>query len=308
MIGNLPRSTPRITTQLPYDTLAYAATLPHLGTPFTVDGWPSPLLKCAIPGAPDTFDAIAPWPYCTPAESSQGALVYNALQAQGFVTWRAFFRPDVPFNAATWRQAGFTPVLLKEHFVFDPTRAWPAHSAKTRYNMRRGRRLWYVEPIALADHYHTIAAYHEQLVHSRHFSTLAALPPTHFAALATLPNVHVLGAWDKEGLGAALITLHNAESVHFHVIVGAARAYQRCAFYALYQAAIEGWGASRTIYLGGAPSSPNGQGIARFKGRFANRRAPVYMLQAVLDAERCQQLVTACRRSPAKWFPPYRGS
>ena len=308
MIGSMHRYTPRITTQLPYDTAAYAATLHHLGTPFRVDGWPGPLIRCAIPGAPDTFDAVGAWPYCSPPADDQSARLSNALQAEGVVTFRAFFRPDAPFVTAHWRQAGFAPVLLKEHFVFDPALDWPSHSAKTRYNIRRGRRLWSVEPIALADHYRTIAAYHEQLVQSRQFSTLAALPPTHFAALADLPNVHLLGALDKEGLGAALITVHDAASVHFHVIVGAGRAYQNCAFYALYQVAIERWAASRTIYLGGAPSSPNGQGIAQFKQRFANRRAPVYMMQAVLDAERCQRLVTTCQGQPSSWFPPYRGA
>ena len=307
MIGSMPGSTPRMTTQLPYDTAAYAATLNHLGTPFSVYGWPGPLLRCAIPGAPDMFDAIGPWPYCSPPAIGESAVLYDALQLQELVTFRAFLRPDTPLCTAQWQQTSFTLVLLKEHFVFDPTLDWPSHSAKTRYNICRGRRLWSIEPIALADHYHTIATYHEQLVRSRQFSTLAALPPAHFAALANLPSVHVLGALDKEGLGAALITLHNAASVHFHVIVGAARACQRCAFYALYQAAIERWASSRTIYLGGAPGSPNGQGIAQFKQRFANRRAPVYMIQAVLDAERCQRLVTACKGQPSNWFPPYRG-
>lgn len=307
MIGSVPISSPCLATQLPYDTAAYTASLSHLGVPFTVDGWSGQLLRSAIPGAPGLFDAVGPWPYCSPPAEDQIAVLYSALQAQALVTFRAFFRPDVPFRAAQWRQAGFTPVLLKEHFVFDPALAWPSHSAKTRYNIRRGCGLWCIESIALVDHYRTIAAYHEQLVRSRQFSTLAALPSTHFANLAKLPNVHVLGALDKEGLGAALITVHDATSVHFHVIVGAARAYQRCAFYALYQAAIERWASSCTIYFGGAPSSPNGPGIAQFKGRFANRRAPVYMIQAVLDPERCQQLVTACQGSPSTWFPPYRG-
>lgn len=293
--------------QLSYDMTVYAATLSHLGTPLAVAGWHGRLLKCAIPGTADRFDAMGPWPYCSPPQVEQLSLLYDALQAQELVTVRAFFRPDAPVCPAEWQQTGFTLTLLKEHFVFDPAHDWPAHSAKSRYNICRGRRLWCVEPLALADHYQTIAKYHEQLVRSRPFSTLAALPPAHFAALANVPNLHVLGAWDKAGLGAALITVHDATSVHFHAIVGAARAYQRCAFYALYAAAIERWAASRTIYLGGAPNSPNGQGIAHFKARFANRRAPVYMIQAVLDAEHCQRLVAACQEPPSNWFPPYRG-
>jgi hypothetical protein len=296
-----------VTTQLPYDTVAYGASLSHLGRPFTIPGWHGSLLQCAIPGAPNVFDAVGPWPYGSPPEVNQLPTLHRALHAQGLVTFRAFLRPDTPFVAVPWQRAGFTPVLLKEHFVFDRRLDWPTHSAKTRYNIRRGRRLWHVEPIALADHQQTVAAYHEELVRSRQFNTLAALPPAHFTALADLPNVHALGAFDKEGLGAALITVHDAASVHFHAIVGAARAYQWCAFYALYQAAIERWGPTHTIYLGGAPSSPNGQGIAQFKRRFANRRAPVYMIQAVLDAERCQQLVSARRGQPTQWFPPYRG-
>ncbi|MEZ4735635.1 MAG: glycosyltransferase family A protein [Caldilineaceae bacterium] len=300
-------STSTVSNQLPYDTAAYAATLRHLGTPFAVHGWPGQLLRCAIPGATDMFDAVGPWPYCSPPEVSQLPALYHALQAQGLVTFRAFFRPEAAPATEQWQHAGFTPVLLKEHFVFDPALDWPPHSAKTRSNIRCGQRWWCVEEIALADHHRTIAAYHERLVSSRQFSAMAALPPAHFAALADLPNVHVLGALDKEGLGAALITVHEETSVHFHVIVGAERAYQRCAFYALYQAAIERWSPSHMIYLGGAPSSPNGPGIARFKRRFANRRMPVYMIQAVLDRERCQRLVSTLATSQVNWFPPYRG-
>lgn len=298
--------------QLPYDTAAYAATLSHLGTPLAVAGWSACLLKCAIPGAADRFDAMGPWPYCSPPQIEQLATLYRALHAQGLVTFRAFCRPDTVPAIEPLHCAGFTPVLLKEHFVFDPKLDWPLQSAKTRYNIGRGKRLWGIEPIALAEHQHTIAAYHEQLVRSRTFSTLAALPAEHFSALAALPNVHVLGALDREGLGAALITVHDAKSVHFHAIVGAERAYRTCAFYALYQAAIERWAPSQTIYLGGAPNSPNGPGIAHFKSRFANRRSPVYMLQAVLHGETCRQLVsaqaTSPAASPASWFPPYRGN
>lgn len=297
----------KMSNQLPYDTAAYAATLSHLGTPFVVHGWQGSLIRCAIPGAAHLFDAVGSWPYCSPPEISQLSALYRALQAQGLVTFRAFFRPKTALAVEQWHQAGFTPVLLKEHFVFDPTLDWPAHSAKTRYNIRRGRRLWRVELLALAEYHRTIAEYHERLVQRRQFSAMAALPPAHFAALAELPNVRVLGALDTDGLGAALIAVHDETSVHFHVIVGAERAYQTCAFYALYQAAIERWSPSHTIYLGGAPSSPNGQGIAHFKRRFANRRAPVYMIQAVLDRETCQQLVCARAAPQSNWFPPYRG-
>ena len=45
-------------TQLPYDTIAYAATLSHLGTPFAVPGWQGGLLKCPIPGTTNHFDAM----------------------------------------------------------------------------------------------------------------------------------------------------------------------------------------------------------------------------------------------------------
>ena len=295
-------------TQLPYDTIAYAATLSHLGTPFAVPGWQGGLLKCPIPGTTNHFDAMGPWPYCSLPQAAALSVLYRALQAQGLVTFRAFCRPATMMAIEPLHDAGFTSALLKEHFVFDPRLDWPAQSAKTRYNIGRGKRLWTIEPIALADHHHTIAGYHEQLVCTKQFSAIAALSPAHFAVLADLPNVHVLGAMDQAGLGAALITVHDANSVHFHVVVGADRAYRTCAFYALYQAAIDRWSQCRRIYLGGAPSSPNGQGIAHFKSRFANCRLPVYMLQAVLDKDLCQQLVRTCPAPQTHWFPPYRGN
>lgn len=292
---------------LAYDTAAYAATLSHLGTPFAVPGWEGYLLRCLIPGTTDVFDAMSVWPYCLPPDRSQLPALRAWLQAEGFVTLRAFFRPDAPLSLVHFQQAGFEVVLLKDHFVFDATLAEEPQSAKTRANIRRGQRLWQLELVSLADHQHTIAAYHEQLLQRKQFRAIAALPPTHFAALVDVPAVQVLGALDKEGLGAALITVHSAQSVHFHVVVGAERAYRNCAFYALYQEAITRWASSSTLYLGGAPSSPNGQGIARFKRRFSNRRVPVYMLQTVLNPALCQQLVSLRSPQQSNWFPPYRG-
>lgn len=291
---------------LAYDTAAYAATLSHLGMPFAVPGWQGCLLRCTIPAATNVFDAISVWPYCSPPDSSQLPALRALLQAEGLVTLRAFCRPEVQLSTEPFQQAGFELSLLKEHFVFDSTFDEQPQSAKTRANIRRGQRLWQIELVSLADHQHTIAAYHEQLLQKKQFSAIAALPPTHFAALADVPAVQVLGAFDKEGLGAALITVHSAKSIHFHVVVGAERAYRNCAFYALYQEAITRWAPSHTLYLGGAPSSPNGQGIARFKSRFSNRCVPVYMLQTVLNPALCQQLVRSRPLRRSNWFPPYR--
>lgn len=295
-----------LSDHLAYDTAAYAATLGHLGTPVAISGWQGRLLRCPIPGAPDVFDVSSVWPYCSPPDSSQFPTLQQSAQAEGFVTLRAFFRPDAPLSMTHFPQAGFELVLLKEHFVFDSTLDEQPQSAKTRANIRRGLRLWQIELVSLADHHHTIAAYHAQLVQQKPFSAIATLPPAHFAALVDVPNVQVLGALDKEGLGAALITVHSANSVHFHVIVGADRAYRTCAFYALYQAAIARWASSHTLYLGGTPSSSNGQGIAHFKSRFSNCRVPVYMLHTVLNPGLCEQLVSLRPRRNSAWFPPYR--
>jgi hypothetical protein len=292
---------------LPYDTAAYAATLAHIGTPWGIPEWPGALLASAIPGEPERYDLVGPWPYCTPPSAEQLPMLTAALRTQGFVTFRAFFRPDSNPPVSDLQRHGFVVTPLKEHFVFDPRLDMPTHSAKTRYNIRRAQRRWTVDQVSLADHHSLIARYHDTLTQNRPFSAMAALGPMHLSLLGDVPGVNTLAAFDSEGLGAALITLHSRHSVHFHLIAGADRAYQTCAFYALYQAALDRWGQQFTLYLGGAPSAANGPGIARFKRRFANRSAPILMAYTIVDSDAYQRLVCACAAPNPNWFPPYRG-
>lgn len=292
---------------IPYDTAAYAATLAHIGIPCAVPEWTGALLASAIPGEPDLYDLVGPWPYCTPPTDEQLSTLTAALHRPEFVTFRAFFRPDSNLPILAFQKHGFVVTPLKEHFVFDPQLDMPEHSAKTRYNIRRGQRHWTVEQVLLADHHSLIARYHTALTQNRPFSAMAALGPTHLSLLADVRGVNTLAAFDNEGLGAALITIHTQRSVHFHVIAGADRAYRTGAFYALYQAALDRWGQHFTLYLGGAPSAANRAGIARFKSRFANRRSPVFMAHAVFNVDAYHRLVRACAAPNPTWFPPYRG-
>ena len=292
---------------LPYDRPEYAAALSHLGTAHTVEGWPAAVLHRPIPAAAGHRDAMGPWPYSSAprAEALAGAL--RRLREDGLVTLRAVLRPDATPPHEALRANGVELLRLKEHFVFDPSLDHPEPGARTRRNLRRARRGWHVEAVAPADHADAVGDWHDALVARRGFGPIPALRRAHFGAIAGIGGFEALGAFDREGLGALLLVCHTRDSVHFHAVAGADRAYRTGGFYALYEAALRTWAGPRTLYLGGAPEGPDGEGIARFKGRFANRRAPVWMLAATLDAQACDRLRATLGPSRPGWFPRYRG-
>lgn len=296
-----------VTDLLPYDLPAYAAALDHLGQPQPIDGWPATMLRRAIPGADGCQDAMGPWPYSSAPPPDVLAGVLSQGRDAGIVTLRAVLRPDQPPSCEALRRDGFELVPLKEHFVFDPTLDLPERGARTRRNLRQAQRRWHVEPVALADHWQAIGDWHDALVARRRFDRITTLRREHFAAIAGIEGFDSLGAFDRDGLGAMLVACRSHASMHFHIVAGTDRVYRTAGFYALYEAAIRRWAGPRTLYLGGAPEGPDGDGIARFKCRFANRRAPVWMLIATPDPQACERLRTSLGPSRPGWFPPYRG-
>lgn len=296
-----------VTELLPYDLPAYAAALDHIGRPHRIDGWHATMLHRAIPGTDGCRDAMGPWPYSSAPQPGTLAGAFRQSRDAAIVTLRAVLRPDQPPSCEALRRDGFELIPLKEHFVFDPALDVPERGSRTRRNLRQAQRVWHVEPVALADHWQAIGGWHDALVARRRFGGITALRREHFRAISGIEGFQSLGAFDRDGLGAMLVVCLTRASVHFHLIAGTDRAYRTAGFYALYEAAIRLWAGPRALYLGGAPEGPGGDGIARFKCRFANRRASVWMLTATPDPQACEQLLTTLGPSRPGWFPPYRG-
>ena len=288
---------------LPYDTLAYAHTLPHLGRPACFPGLPWPVIIRAIPDS-DRCDAIGPWPYGSPIPADQAAVALSELRVEGIVSLLAVFRPDQAVDAAGLRAAGLDCVRLKDHFVFQAHEPRPEPSKKTRHNLAAARRCWSVQCLDLCATWPVLADWHHELSQRRAMSKFAQVETRHFERLAAVPGAAGLGVFDGDELVAALVVVLTEAAVHFHAVVGNERAYRERAFYALYDAAVARWGGERLLCLGGVPSGPDSDGVGKFKRRFATSTRPALMATAILDEPAAKAL--AARRSAPSFFPPYR--
>jgi hypothetical protein len=250
-------------------------------------------------------DAIGTWPYSSSPGSAELPQLRQELADRGLVTFRAFLNPALSVPVEAFVAAGFQVTPIKEHFVFEPALGLAPWSARTRRNLQRARSSWHVREIALAEHQHEVAEYHQSMLARKNMvGAIASLPPAHFAALTITPGFVTLGAFDQEGLGAALITAQHGQEVHYHALATVPRANRSGGCYALFASALDRWGPTSTLYLGGMPAGPDGPGVGRFKGRFSNRTKPLYMVSLVVNRTACEGLVAA--RGRQAWFPPYR--
>ncbi len=289
-----------------YDHPDYADSFEHIGSRLTIQDGGMSMIKCLIPGRKELYDAMGVWPYCTQPNSILVNSIRDEMIDQGLVSYFGLFRPGHHVHVEAFRAAGFEIRMLKEHFVYDPSLPLKNYSPKTRYNINRGRRLWNIRLISLSDFHNEVADFHDTLASSRSLGRILNLKASHFAKLAQFKDVQVLGAFDAIGLGAVLVTVHDGQEVHFHALAGAERAYKNNAFYALYQESIEQWGKDCTLYMGGIPGSLNALGVARFKQRFSNRTAPIFMAQIILNQKICDSLFKYKLNNTLNWFPPYR--
>ncbi|WP_419897871.1 hypothetical protein [Roseomonas sp. USHLN139] len=288
---------------LPLTTLAYCRSLPHLGEARDPGASGMPLMIREIPGT-GLRDAVGPWPYGGAPTAQAFAGLLARLREEGLVSLTLFIRPDEDEAAlaALRRWAEVRP--LKEHFVLDPLLPRPAPGPRTRRNLARAGRCCRIEALPA----HRLAAlgpvFQAALRARRVLSGYADVPPEHFAALAGMEGVAVMAAVDAEGPAALLVALRAAGETHLLHLLSLPRAVPSCATYLLVETALRDWSRDGRVYLGGAPSSADGPGIARFKSRWSNRTAPVHLLGAILDPAAYASLARG--RSPGSFFPAYR--
>ena len=288
---------------LPFDTFAYGKTLTHLGQPEVIEGLPWPVFVRPIPNS-DRYDALGPWPYGSPLDPGQVAVALAALRARGLVSLTAVLRPDCPAEVDALRHSGLEIMPLKEHFIYDAREPLPARSKKTRYNIAAARRRCTVERLDIGANWPALAALQQDLMGRRRLSKIARVEADHFERLVDVPGADGLAIFAKGELVAALVVVRSSAQVHFLALLGNERAHRERAHYALYDAAVTRWGGEHVLCLGGAPSGEAGEGIGKFKRRFATSTRPVSLLKIVLDPAACAEL-TASRNTPG-YFPPYR--
>ncbi len=286
-----------------FDREEYCASLTHVGRVSQAPGLSTSFLIRPVPDA-EAFDAVGPWPYCSPPSpgSLRGAL--DALQARSLVSFMLFIRPDGPPDPDALPDARVRVDPLKEHYVLDPDRPRPEIRRRTRRNLALAARSWRIEALPR----HRLATLgpelHGKLAARRGLSVFADAPPRHYAALARLDGIAAMAATDQAGAGAVLVAARGGGETHLLHLLTDPRAIPACAAHLLMDTALDVWSADGPVYMGGAPAGPDGPGVARFKARWSNRTAPVVLLKAVLDAGRYARL--AARRGPTDFFPAYR--
>ncbi|WP_110030901.1 hypothetical protein [Hoeflea marina] len=280
---------------LPFDRAAYAPALRYLGDPaFCAE---RPLVMRPIPGSAD-FDAFGPFPYSTPPVDSGTFLA--GMAALGAVTWTAVMRPGWQLPSL----AGFDPLPIKEHFVHRRLGPALAQSPRARKHIRRGLAIWTIDLCAIAEVRADIVRLHGDLEARAPLSRVARVDAAHIDKLAGLAGMRCVVARASGRIGAFLIFAESGDEIHCHLTAGSMEALHLDAMYAIFDFLLSTFGRSHDLYMGGTPAGPNGEGVGRFKARFANARVPVFLARVVLDTARCENLVRDL--GSHRWFPPYR--
>lgn len=289
--------------KIAFDTWQYALSLQHIGHPLQIPSHPWPFLVRKILNT-GYFDVVSPWPYVSHCDPAIMANTLQILKKYSFISLTVFFSPEDTLYLENWSNFSINLDILKPHFVLPRGKNPPNWSKKTRANINRARRHWQVQEISLKTFGSTIGQWHEKIALKHQFSLMSHVYPNHFNCLSNVPNITALGAFDKDGLGAALVVDKEADSIHFHTIVGHERSKKYGGSYALFDQAIALWGGTHTLYMGGQPGQ-NGEGVARFKKRFTTDEIPVWIGKVILNQDVYQLLTRKCKGNP-DFFPAYR--
>jgi hypothetical protein len=280
----------------PFHTRQYLSGFPHVGPAAFARDAPAGVLRRPIAGS-DLFDGLGPWPYLRAGHGCDIAALAGAF-------------PDL-VTIAVITQPGFRPaggedaVLLKEHFLFDPDLPPAPLSRRARQRLRRAEGSWRIDCPESAPERMDLAPLYREVGRRRAFAGgVFDFPIAHFAALASLDGmVYFRIGRDGETAGMACGALFEDELHLLHIAI-ADRALPDNASYPLMQAIIDFCRERKVVMMMGGTPRTDGEGIARFKRRWTNRRAPVYLTRIV---NRPDTYAALCRDRPSTtYFPAYR--
>lgn len=275
----------------------YLAGFPHVGGVELRRDAPAGVIRRAIAGT-DLVDALGPWPYFRArgaGDVADLAAAFPDLVSVAIIT-QPGFRPECDDGAAT---------LLKEHFLYDPDLPPPPLSRRARQRIREVSRTWQVDYPETQSARMELAGLYRQVALRRAFAGgFFDFPRAHFAALAGLDGMAYFRIGkDGETAGMACGALFEAELHLLHIAIADDALAQNVA-YPLMQAILDYCRERKLVMMMGGTPRTDGDGIARFKRRWTNRRAPVYLTKAI---NRPDAYAALCRDRPASdFFPAYR--
>ena len=296
-----------------FDHPRYLSTLTWLGTPVDLPCG-SALLRPAMAGLQD---ARGSWPY----QSLPSADLLTALAEESpALNLTAVIRPDAGEEAlqATTGQLeapfALTVRTLKDHLchsaALPPAR--DSYSARTHRRLKEARNRFTVQRETFGPAHLVIADWQERIRQRRGVPHVSSPDFAHFAALADIapalgPSLACITLRQKQGgaLAAIFLAMQDGRtgSWHAHSALSDEAAISEYCNYLLFDGAIDVL-KGQDIWFGGAPGGPNGDGVFRFKQRFANHSAPARILSVDLDPARLDRLRAMTGRHD--FLPDYR--
>ncbi|MFW2542760.1 GNAT family N-acetyltransferase [Primorskyibacter sp. 2E107] len=290
----------------PYNSRAYAQTLPGRDPVHMSDALGVPLRLRTIPGT-DRIDACGAYPISPDLRACSRAALRDELSALGVVS---LVLVSDPFCADTPQGFDFARPY-KPHHTIVPGDGPVRFSKHHRAEVRRALRHCAARRIPLADHLAAFIGLYDTLSARHGLGAQHRFSPAHFAHLAAHPeDFPCFGAFAEDGaLLSAHIWVRAGDRLYSHLAASSEAGYGIGAAYAVYDASINSF-AEHRITLGGAPDSAEGQqtsGLDRFKRGFANGSRSPQLCGLIVDRKAYAALAPAnASAPPSGFFPLYR--
>lgn len=283
--------------ECPFNRLAYAAGLDHVGRPDAHPSGSFTILRRTIPGS-GREDGISPWPYLWISGPDQ----IRALREDyaDLVTLTVLCQPGyIP------QQHGCDATLLKHHFIYDPRLPPPPLSPRARARVEACARHAAFEVVTDRADRLAICDLYDALKVRRGLGGMFDMGASHFQAIAGLKECRFFRVRSGKAIGAMacgvvfggmLQILHtiptgeglrwNASYLMMHGLQDFARAH------------------GLQLLIGGMPAGGR-PGLHVFKSRWVNRSEPVYMIRIINDPSAYARLSGDMPGGDA-YFPAYR--
>ncbi len=291
-----------------FDKPEYVSALTWLGEPLHF-GNESVLMRQLPQGL---VDARGSWPYQSlPSAELIGWLRH--LRQPLSLTW--VISPDVPNSEieAFHTDMQSTLVLLKAHLCHRASGvpAWQRYSARTRRRLDLAAKSLVVTREIFPAAPDVVTAWQNKLRDRRRIPKVSSPDHAHFKGLFEIARQSDDVAffslrWRNHGgyCGVFLACRDETKGTwHAHTALVDDQARPIFGMYLLFDTVLRTLAGS-DIWLGGAPNSPNGLGVYRFKQRFANNHAPAKLLYVELDPRAANRV--RAQHGTYAFIPDYR--
>jgi Acetyltransferase (GNAT) domain len=300
-------SSDRESNRHPYATLAYARTLAHVGRPLEVPAWQSCVVaRDCHEGA---VDAMGTYPLACLAPDCDLQQGLDFLRDAGMVS-TTLVVDNLSGPPLSHFQSAFPHTRpFKTHYLVDGRAGAyepsPHHRNEVRRAAKRGVEVRIVPLQAILDGW---CALYEELISRHQITGVQSFTRDSFAALSPCAGLSTVAAFIGDELVSCHLWIHHADVVWSHLSATSALGYANGAAYAVCDHSLRHF-SGRLINLGGASGVGGGQtddGLARFKGGFANGRHEAFICGAVLDPGKYEQMCAERGDVSRDYFPAYR--